>query len=47
MMANSGSYYTFPWDGRVVADDAGWSTSNGKVIGFAQNDGVKQQWSMP
>lgn len=47
VMAKSGPYYTFPNSG-VVADDAGFSTSNGgKVIGFAQNDGANQQWSMP
>jgi hypothetical protein len=47
VMAKSGPYYTFPSTG-LVADDAGRSTSNGgKVIGFTQNGGANQQWSMP
>jgi hypothetical protein len=46
-MAKSGPYYTFP-NSDVVADDDGWSQSNGaEVIGYAQNDGANQQWSMP
>ena len=46
-MLKSGPYYTFP-QADVVADDAGWSTANGgKVIGYQQNDGANQQWSLP
>jgi hypothetical protein len=46
-MVKSGPYYTFPNTG-LVADDAGQSKSNGAaVIGFAENNGTNQQWSMP
>jgi ricin-type beta-trefoil lectin protein len=46
-MAKVGPYYTFPNTG-LVADDAGQSKLNGaKVIGYQQDNGTNQQWSLP
>lgn len=47
VMVKSGPYYTFPGDS-LAMDDAGYSTSNGaEIIGYPQNGGANQQWSLP
>lgn len=47
VMVKSGPFYTFPGDG-LAMDDAGYSTSNGaQIIGYPQNGGTNQEWSLP
>ncbi len=47
VMVKKGSFYTFPGD-QLVMDDAGYSTANGaQIIGYPQNGGKNQQWSLP
>jgi hypothetical protein len=47
VMAKKGPFYTFPGD-NLVMDDAGSSTANGaEIIGYPQNGGTNQQWSLP
>lgn len=47
-MIKRGSYYTFPNVHNEVADVSGASKANGaEIIGYPQNNGLNQQWSLP